>query len=86
MFCPFTNMDCVGAKCVMWEKAEPTTDDDGNLIPPEEAENCLKRLAVESEIDFYVGATEVLENGLPGFPPPQEVPTEIPQDQEQVGP
>lgn len=61
MFCPYTNLDCVRDKCLMYEAVET----DADSPPPTETDYCLHRVRMEAEIDFYNTATTVLEQGLP---------------------
>jgi hypothetical protein len=88
MFCPITGVDCVGKKCLMWDTVEPEIDEKtGTEIPVTEEQNCLHRVKIESEIDFYIAAGEVMENGLPGLPqvaepPPDTPPEEQPPDEQ----
>jgi len=77
MFCPFTNIDCVGANCVMWDQAEEK-DADGNEIGPEQS--CLQRIRLETQIDFMNTASEVLEDGMPGLPQPTDTPPVTPAE------
>ena len=71
MFCPHTNIDCVGSNCLMWDQAEEK-DTDGNDIGPEQS--CLLRVRAEAEIDFYNATTQVLEDEMPGLPQPADTP------------
>jgi hypothetical protein len=77
MFCPYTNLDCVRDKCLMYEAVET----DADSPPPTEADYCLMRVKTEAEIDFYNTATTVLEQGLPKEEEQQPLPeTETPAE------
>ena len=51
-------MDCRN-DCAMYDQADET-DEEGQQIGPEQS--CLQRVKVATEIDYYIAATEALEN------------------------